>query len=238
MIEKALRYLMGLKEPHMEIINDRTYSDKELVRVEEEDYARAFEMTTLSSLVEYIKSGVDEMKGEMIVHVESPTRVKVFSQLDYYRKREHVVVVEACLPKVTVDQFVEKEMFNIALQSKFVDNDDKALLLKFSGTVEDKTVAEYGDDGVSQKATIKTGLASKGEAIVPNPVRLKPFRTFTEVDQPESAFVFRMKNDSYAGITCGIFEADGGAWKREAMESVKAYLKEELKDVAGYVIIS
>jgi hypothetical protein len=99
-------------------------------------------------------------------------------------------------------------------------------------------VAEYGDDGVSQKATIKTGLASKGEAIVPNPVRLKPFRTFTEVDQPESAFVFRMKNDNYSGITCGIFEADGGAWKREAMESVKAYLKEELKDVAGYVIIS
>lgn len=30
-------------------------------------------------------------------------------------------------------------------------------------------------------------------------------------------FRFRMKQDKYDGITCGLFEADGGAWKIEAM---------------------
>ena len=123
------------------------------------------------------------------------------------------------------------------MQSKFVDNEDRKLLLKFAGTVQDGTVTEYGDDGVSQKATVKTWLSSKSDAIVPNPVILKPFRTFLEVDQPESAFIFRMKNGNY-GVQCALFEADGGAWKIEAMKNIKEYLQEELKEVEDLVVIS
>ena len=39
-----------------------------------------------------------------------------------------------------------------------------------AATVKDGTVAQYGDDGVTQKATVKTGLTSKADAVVPNPV--------------------------------------------------------------------
>lgn len=35
--------------------------------------------------------------------------------------------------------------------------------------VEAKTTANYGDDGVSQKTTIKQGIASKADVLVPNP---------------------------------------------------------------------
>lgn len=238
MIKKALEYLVGLGAPNMDTINGDYYSDKPLHRIVNTDYAEEIYLTTLSSLVEYIKSGVDVMKGEMLVHVKSPTEVHLFSNLDDYRKRECAAIVRANLPTITMDRFVDKEMFNIALQSKFVDNEDKKLLLKFTGTVEEGTLQEYGDDGVTQKAVIKTGIASKSDAIVPNPVKLKPFRTFTEVEQPESAFVFRMKSDRLDGITCALFEADGGAWRQEAMENIKAYLKEELKDEKGYMVIS
>ena len=99
-------------------------------------------------------------------------------------------------------------------------------------------MAEYGDDGVSQKATVKTGIASKGDAIVPSPACLKPFRTFVEVDQPISSFIFRMKDDRCGGIQCALFEADGGAWKVSAMASIKAYLTEALKDYPDFIIIS
>lgn len=91
---------------------------------------------------------------------------------------------------------------------------------------------------MTQKATVKTGIASKGEAIVPNPVILKPYRTFVEVDQPLSQFVFRMKQDKYDGIQCALFEADGGAWKIEAMKSIKEYLKEQLEGIEGFIVIS
>ncbi len=89
-------------------------------------------------------------------------------------------------------------------------------------------MAKYGDDGVTQKATIKQGIASKTEAIVPNPVKLRPYRTFIEVEQPVSEFIFRMKDNQ--GIHCALFEADGGAWKNAAMKNVKDYLESALAD--------
>lgn len=48
------------------------------------------------------------------------------------------------------------------------------------------------DDGVSQVATARSGVASVGKVVVPNPISLRPYRTFLEVEQQESDFVFRM----------------------------------------------
>ena len=149
-----------------------------------------------------------------------------------------MVEVHAELPEFPFDQFIGHETFLISVQSKFVPNTDSDLLLKFAGTVESGTITDYGDDGISQKATVKTGVASKADAVIPSPVRLKPYRTFTEVDQPESDFVFRMKEDKYDGVQCALFEADGGAWKLHAMESIQEYLEEQLKGVDGFTIIS
>lgn len=129
------------------------------------------------------------------------------------------------------------------MQSKFIDDPDdpetdKALLLKFAGTVESGSVSEYGDDGVTQKATVRQGIASKADAIVPNPVRLRPFRTFVEVEQPCSGFIFRMK-ESHGAVSCALFEADGGAWKNAAMRGIKEYLERELADSRGqFTVIS
>lgn len=100
------------------------------------------------------------------------------------------------------------------------------------------TIASYGDDGITQKATVKTGLASRGDAVIPSPVTLKPYRTFTEVDQPESRFVFRMKEDKYEGVQCALFEADGGAWKLQAMENIKGYLERELVGQEKFIVIA
>ncbi len=105
--------------------------------------------------------------------------------------------------------------------------------------MENGTLSNYGDDGVTQKATVSKGIASKEQCIVPNPVHLQPFRTFVEVDQPESAFVFRMRDDGRDGVQCAIFEADGGAWKNEAMENIRAYLQDELAEFGDmFMVIS
>lgn len=170
------------------------------------------------------------------MHVVSPVKVKLYSMLDNERVREEMVEVAAGIPEFSFGRFMDQENFCIGLQSQFVPGDDLALVLKFAGTVEDGTVAEYGDDGVTQKATIKTGIASKTDAVIPNPVKLKPFRTFTEVEQPASNFVFRMRSNQ--GIQCALFEADGGAWKNEATQRVKEYLQEELKELDCYTVIS
>lgn len=239
MIKEALQYIVGLGKAEEHVINGACYSDKPPHRIDTYyPKADAIEMHTLTSLVDYIKSEVDEMPPRMIVEVKSPTEVELYSQLDPNRDRESLVVASARVPGFEFDRFVEHEKFCINLQSKFIPSDDRELILKFAGTVEAGSVSEYGDDGVTQKATIKTGLASKGDAIVPNPVCLRPYRTFLEVEQPESAFVFRMKQDSYGSVMCAIFEADGGAWKMDATQAIKEYLQRELDGMPQFTVIS
>lgn len=241
MLKEALEYIVGLRKPEIVNIEGETYSDKPLERISFTPMAEPIVMGTLTSFCEYIRAKIDAMSEKMIVHVESPTCVRLYSDLDYNRQREYIATVQASVPQFPFNQFVEHEKFLIAMQSKFIDDGstEKALLLKFAGTVETGTVAQYGDDGVTQKATVKTGIASKSDAIVPSVVRLCPYRTFLEVRQPASDFIFRMKEDKYGdGVQCAIFEADGGAWKAEAMENIKAYLKAELDDFKQFTVIS
>lgn len=114
----------------------------------------------------------------------------------------------------------------IALKTKFVQSDDPNndvnLLVRFAGTAEGSTLRQYKDDGFSQAVTVADGIASKTDAEVPNPVSLRPYRTFHEIEQPESLFIFRMKERN--GMLCAIYEADGGAWRNAAIQSIKQYL--------------
>lgn len=236
MSKEALQYVVGLKEAKLLDIYGDKYTDKEIYRVDNNLRAAAIEMNTLTSLVDYAKSFTVEMSDQMLVQVVSPTEVKLISCLDSDRKRECLVSVKAMIPEFGYGRYMDHESFIIALQSKFIENKDRELLLRFAGTVKDESIAQYGDDGVTQKATIKTGITSVGEAIVPNPVNLKPFRTFIEVEQPESAFVFRMRQNN--GVECAIFEADGGAWKNEAMRNIKKYLGFALDELPQFTVIS
>lgn len=239
MIKEALQYIVGLSEAKVQDITladgtVQTYSDKPLQRLEKHIpiVDKAINMSTLTSLVDYIKGNIDFMSEKMIIQVVDPETVVLFSKLNEERDREKLVVVNARIPEFKFDTYMDQEKFCINLQAKFIDDPgtDRALILKFAGTMEAGTVAEYGDDGVTQKATVKTGIASKGEAIVPNPVKLRPYRTFLEVKQPASDFIFRVKQDKYDGINCAIFEADGGAWKIAATKAIKEYLEFELED--------
>ena len=239
MLKEAIKYIVGLSAPIVQEINGETYSDKELHRIHHDPTASPIRMNTLSSLVDYINGCAEDYIGQkMIVHIQSPTRVCLYSALNAERERECLAEVTAQTPDFRFDNFTEHETFCISVQSKFADSKDRALLLRFAGTVEAGTVAEYGDDGISQKATIKTGIASKGDALVPNRVCLAPFRTFTEVAQPCSEFVFRMKQNGSNDIYCALFEADGGAWKNDAMTEIHRYLSEALADKPDFTVIS
>lgn len=236
MIKQALEYIVGLSKANVQEVNGSKYSDKQLSRINEDLRAEKINLFTLKSLVDYIKSNTDKIKGKLLVHVVSPSEVELISELDGDRKRETLAYVTASLPRIRLNEFIDQEAFIIMMQSMFVPNDDKALVMQVAGGVIENTVAEYGDDGVSQKATIRSGLANNMDVEVPNPVELIPFRTFQEVQQVESSFVFRMRSER--GITCALYDADGGAWKIDAVMRIKEYLQEELETVEGLTVIA
>lgn len=227
MIKKALEYIVGLNKPELVEVGGETYSDKDLYRVKHNPKAETLRLNTLTSLMDYIESGTDKMADKMILHVENPELVLLMSKLDEDRERETLIQAMAKIPEFSFGRFIPHEEFCVALRSRFIETEDQKLLLKFAGTVEAGTVAQYSDDGVTQKATVKTGIASKGDAVVPGLVTLKPYRTFINLEQPESRFLFRMR-DGANGVECALFEADGGAWKDEARASVHNYLEDAI----------
>ena len=56
-------------------------------------------------------------------------------------------------------------------------------------------------------------------------VTLKPFRTFREIEQPESEFILRYQNRN--GIEAALFEGDGGCWKLDAILRIKEWLSDK-----------
>lgn len=235
MIKEALQYIAGLKEQSMEPIikeiNGKTYCNKDLTRYDEEPMARPIEARTLTSLVDYIKNKRCELRGSMVVHIVNPKAVELYSGLTKERRREKLFISTAEIPRFNTGEWLKQEQFIIDLQANFEVTADLEAILKVAGNVEAKTTANYGDDGISQKTTIKQGIASKTDVLVPNPVTLTPYRTFLEVEQPASQFVFRIK-DMGGEAVFKLVEAEGGLWKNQAMQNIKMYLEEQLKDIA------
>ncbi|KIS22046.1 hypothetical protein [Clostridium botulinum] len=233
---EGLEYLVGLGEEKEVLVetSQGLFTTVNLSRVKLPK-ASTLTVSTLTGFVDYIKSNLDRLPEQLLVQVKSHDEVRLYSPLNPDREREEYIQAEAILPNnVRYDQFLDTERFNIMLQSSFVDVGDKEILLKYTGLVQDENVKSIGDDGVSQQVTVKTGVASVGQAVVPNPVTLAPYRTFPEVKQPQSKFIFRMQD----GPRAAIFEADGGEWRNQAMRSIKAYLEEELKGIQNINIIS
>jgi len=244
MNKEAIEYVVGLGKEQVviEAANGGQYTPGRLSRITA-PVAAQFETHTLTSVVDYIKSNIDKL-GSVIVHVVSPVEVDVMSALNSDRAREQYISSRALLPNnIKFNTFMDTESFNIMMQSSFVTHavevdgapkDYRKMLLKVTGCVKDELIKQVGDDGVSQSATIKTGVASIGDVVVPNPVMLSPYRTFQEVEQPLSSFIFRMTD----GPKAALFEADGGMWKNDAIESIKGFLSENLKEFEGVHILA
>lgn len=239
MTSETIEKIISLSRPVTIEENHEKFSTVKLERIQKELRANTLTVATLSSIVQYVKNFKENFKPvPLLVHVISPEMVELISALDGDRKREVLLNATAEIPKIPFGQYIDNEKMLITVQSMFIDDPetDRAAVLKFAGTVTSGSIKEYGDDGVTQKATIQQGVASKAEAIVPSPCVLKPFRTFPEVEQPASKFIFRMCEGSKT-IESALFEADGGAWRNKARKNIHVYLEEQLEGT-GVTVIS
>jgi hypothetical protein len=222
--KEALQYVVDLGNNELEELNGQTFSRHPL-HLMKEAVSEPINLRSLSGTVQYLKSNFDG-EHNLLVHVVSPTEVVILSNFNTNFNRNKFIKATALLPEFSFGRWYNTEEFIINLQAGFVPSGDRNTLLKVVGNIKEENIQSFGDDGVSQAVTAKTGVATVDTVKVPNPVVLKPFRTFVEVDQPESEFIFRMRT----GPSAALFEADGGAWKLAAMQNIKAYLEDELTD--------
>lgn len=234
-IKEAIAYIAKLgveaEKPEQIEINGRIYCTKDLVRYDAPDKARAIEATTLTSLIDYIKENREELRDRMIIQVVSPTKVLLYSGLLEERDRETLFEVNALLPHFEYGREYDQESFLISMQSCFKESDDRETVTLFAGNIVNTQEAAFSDNGVTQQAVMKTGITTKDNVIVPNPVNLIPYRTFLEVEQPGSSFVFRVSEGRGGAPAFKLVTADGGLWQSQAVANVKDYLTEALKDI-------
>lgn len=232
-LREALQYVNGLKEESMQpIVTEiagKTYCNKDLRRYGREDMADAIHVNTLSAMVDYIKGKPEELREKMILHVVSPKEVSLYSGLLAERRRETLFVCDAIVNEFQFDKYHDQERFLIELQANFADSEDLKTIMQVAGNIQAGTTASYSDDGISQKTTIRTGV-QRMDVQVPNPVKLVPYRTFVEVEQPSSLYVFRVKDDGDGTPMFKLVEADNGLWKHAAILKIKDYFAHEIPD--------
>jgi hypothetical protein len=232
----------GARIQHLELPDGRNlagnaHNFREVYDPEAESWPAPLRVHSLTGLTDYLDVNPDQLAyPDCILIIEGPDRVALESRaLGPKRKRIRFRYVEAMARDLTEDLFkawLPVEEMVIALQSRFQDAVDRARVLALLGNVTDEAIATSADDGVTQKVSVRVGVSLEDQKKVPNPVRLRPFRTFPEVEeQPESPFILRLRKGQ-RGPEAALFEADGGAWMQDALDAIVEWIKAQ--DEVGY----
>lgn len=229
MLKEFVEKIVSLAPTQLQQIHGRQYADRPVVLVEPPRRYAQLELLTLSGLVDAVRANLDNLDvGMWMVEVLSYQGVRIVSRFtNDYGKREVLLSVGLSDGEVfPFGRFLPREEFVIGLQARFVQEQPVIDLLKTASTLEASIVSLSEDDGISQKTTVKQGVALKETVTVKGRVRLRPYRTFREVEQPASEFVFRLRSRGGEVPECALFEADGGKWRLDAVLTIKRWLEE------------
>lgn len=225
-------------------IGDHYYSKDNLNLVIEADEISpdCFNSNSLCAITEYINKNVNPVDAESgrryIIHVDSPTSVILKREQNDIKSTHELVICEAIGGRFPFNQYILPEDFLIKLQTSF-ENDDKGNrnnLIAIASNISNKMEDGIVDDGISQTVTVKKGVALKTRETIVNPIVLIPYRTFTEVQQPASPFVFRINADGRES-RCALFDDNSGMWQIEAMENIRNYFRERFADNEQVIIL-
>lgn len=181
---------------------------------------------------ETAQSAAPPLQPPVTLHVSAYNQVSVISGHVGPAYDRHVyATAKPESIRFAFDTWVGHESFMIGLLSLFVQDGEMRRFQELAGSLTADEIRTVVDNGITQEVTAKAGVAQKERVTIPNPIRLAPFRTFMELAQPSSLFVFRVRqNPATKVLECALFEADGGAWKLDAMDRVVAWLRGALPE--------
>ena len=238
MLKAMIEKIENMAGPKVYHIGEEDFASQELVRVEpKKDFPKSICLTGLDSVCKMVRNEAADLfpEDQILIQVADYRTVKVFTTLDGEMDRYSLYICEADTPRVRSNGFMTHEEAVVQLRSLYIPNEDLTYLLKLLSGISTESKITSNDNGVSQTVEAKSGVALTASVEVRPYVNLQPFRTFLEVNQPESLFLLRLKE----GGNVGLFEADGGVWKLEATRNIAEYFEEHLKDLieSGQVVV-
>lgn len=227
MIKEAIEKIIELAGPKTVEIAGLTYSKKD-VAVVAPPIINHMEVTTLTAVIEYLRSQQEIDAKSAFVVIDRPDLVFVATWADNrLRRREIPLKSKAIIDTFSYNQWIDIANFIPMVQSMFAAGGDKALLLQYVGNITDQATINVADDGVTQTTQIKKGIARREDVALPQIVTLHPFETFPEIDQPARKFVFRIQQKE-GGFSCKMIPADGETWKTAVRQQIAEFLKPKI----------
>ena len=139
MIKQAIEYIVGLSKDQVIEVNDRKYSIESLYPVNEPKIP-GFAVSTLTSMVDYLKEQPDGDLGQYIISVEGTKTVELTTAIyGKFNQRSTIMSSAAMIPEFSFGKFVSSEQFIIDLQSKFMETPDREILKKIAGNIKGET---------------------------------------------------------------------------------------------------
>lgn len=186
---------------------------------------------SLEALVKMVQTEAVNMDSPLYITIPNHLTVRCFGQPRPDARFFRQVHYEAKATDVPgfQDGFRDQEKAIIELRSRFASGDGVDYLLDLLSRISKENGVITNDNGIFQTVEARQGVALKTTVQVRPRVPLRPFRTFQEVEQPESEFLLRLDEDG----NIGLFEADGGMWKLTARQTIKAFLEERLSDLVS-----
>lgn len=200
---------------------------------------------TLDGIKQLFETHFEAIKDEvdpegLFVHVVAYNEVHVLDLKSdkFGRRRVLIKSTPIQVDGFAFNKYLTHEDFTISLLSKFQqpakpEDDHLQYLLKISETVTGEAVVASENTGAGQMVSLRQGaLVSAAKTELKQRVKLSPFRTFREIDQPRSEFIFRVNQPKPGEIpTLALIEADGGKWKLDAIQTIAEKLRADLQNV-------
>lgn len=197
------------------------------------DSPETVRLNSLDALVQLVKK--EQQSRQIFVSVTGHDEVDVYDSPseDCRWKRNVLYNARAIdIPGWEPEVQMGFDQAAVALMTRFQDGGDREYTLTLLSQITTGAKVTYTDNGVASTIVTQKGAALAQNTTIKPLVKLRPYRTFQEIEQPEGIFLIRI---SERGIT--FREADGGMWKLTARNTAKAWLQEQLQDMPNVTVM-
>lgn len=237
MLKEFIDRIIELGAPNTVELDGAYFSDKPFHEIRKKIfYPQIMSIQSLTGFVDFINENLDEMDLEdIMIQVANYQHVNLVGSLDEEGRRENYLTAEFSVRTFGYNfgHWYDAEMFIIHALTNF--NDVKGTHLRdivaIASGLTSGSESRAEDDGITQRVTVKKGVAIKEDIQLPNPVTLIPKKSFDELSLPTAQYVFRVRAREGRGPECALFEADGAHWEHQVVLLIKKWLSEKIEKI-------
>ena len=232
-IEEMARPVRVEKDGHIYSVTPNGYTE---IR-EKLDIPETMTVNSLDAMVKLVKTEALKRFSPSYSHVPDHLTASAFLQINPDLRETRLTLYKAAavdVPGWDAEAKLPFERAAVALQTRFQESQDRAYTLQLLSQITTGAKVTYNDTGIATTVVSQKGVSLQQNSTIRPLVKLRPYRTFQEVEQPEGIFLIRIDERGISFV-----EADGGMWKLTARSTIKEFFEEQFKEeiVAGLVVV-